>query len=209
VDTRVFHPGDRDAARRKLGLPAEAHILLFCANGGRANPYKDYGTMWAAVRSLTVERSSNPLLFVVVGDEAPAERVGDAGVRFVGLERSASRMALYYQAADSYIHAARSEVWGLTVTEALACGTPVVATAVGGIPEQIRDTETGFLTPPGDAGSMAEAIQTLLDDDERRSAMGAAAGRDAADRFSLEQMASNYLQLYREVVQQGSGHSEH
>ena len=63
----------------------------------------------------------------------------------------------YYQAADIYIHAAKADTFPNVVLEALACGLPVVATAVGGIPEQIDHERTGFLVPPGDAAGMAEA----------------------------------------------------
>ena len=111
-------------------------------------------------------------------------------------------MAECYQAADVYLHAARAELWGLVITEALACGTPVVATAVGGIPEQIIEGETGFLVPGGDAPALADRLAQLARSPELVRTMGEAASRDAARRFSLERMVSDYERLYREAVEQ-------
>ena len=90
-------------------------------------------------------------------------------------------------------------MWGLTITEALACGTPVVATDVGGIAEQIRAGETGLLTPPADPAAMAEAILRLLAHDEMRRQFGLAADADIRARFSVQQMAAHYLDWYAEI----------
>ena len=86
------------------------------------------------------------------------------------------------------------------MTEALACGTPVVATAVGGIPEQIRDGETGFLTPPRDAEAMATRVEQLLADEELRQRMGAMAAEDAHKRFSLDRQVDEHLEFFTDIV---------
>jgi glycosyltransferase involved in cell wall biosynthesis len=117
-------------------------------------------------------------------------------------------MAQAYQAADVYLHAARADTFPLTVLEALACGTPVVATATGGIPEQVRslrtsaaarDAEglpetapTGILTPPGDAAAATRAVEQILDDVALRERLGAAAADDARARFDLEKQCDAY-----------------
>ena len=72
-----------------------------------------------------------------------------------------------------------------TILEALACGTPVVVTAVGGIPEQIEDGITGYLTPPGDAEAMAARIVQLFEDDGLRARVGVQAAEDARKRIDL------------------------
>ena len=79
--------------------------------------------------------------------------------------------------------------------EALACGTPVVASRVGGIPEQVSDG-TGVLVEPGDPAALAAAIESLLADPERRARMGIAAAADARKRFSLDRQIADYLELY-------------
>jgi glycosyltransferase involved in cell wall biosynthesis len=104
-----------------------------------------------------------------------------------------------YRAADVFIHTARAEAFGKTVTEAMACGTPVVASAVGGIPEQLLDGRTGFLAPPGDGRALAEAALRLLRDAGLRADLGAQAARQGA-RFSLEQQVDAFLGWYAEIL---------
>src|ERR671918_1684959 len=94
--------------------------------------------MRSAIGQLAERRSQRQLIFVALGEDAPAERIGAAEVRFVPYQKDAALVARYYQAADIYIHSARADTFPNTVLEALACGTPVVATAVGGISEQVK-----------------------------------------------------------------------
>ena len=88
-----------------------------------------------------------------------------------------------------------------TIPEALACGLPVVATAVGGIPEEIEDGQTGFLTPPGDAAAFAHALQRMFADRALRHTMGERAVRVAREQFDRELMADRYLAWYQEILQ--------
>jgi glycosyltransferase involved in cell wall biosynthesis len=135
-----------------------------------------------------------------MGETAPPEKVGEAWVPFVPFQRNPRDVAAYCQASDIYIHAAREEAWGRSITEALACGTPVVATAVGGIPEQIKEGETGFLVPKGDADAMANRIVRLAEDDDLRLQLGRKAVEDVKNRFDLERQADDYLNWYTEII---------
>jgi len=109
---------------------------------------------------------------------------------------------LYYQAADIYVHPARAETFPTTVLEALACGTPVVASRVGGIPEQVVEGKTGFLVSVGDAREMAGRILGLLADGDLRQEIGRLAAEDAARRFGLERMVKGYLDAYQEILEE-------
>ena len=149
VDLDVFCPGDRAAVRAKLNLPQEADVLLFTALSIRENIWKDYQTLRGTIARLAERPRARPLIFLAVGEEAPSEKIGDAEIRFVPFLEENRRVAEFYQAADLYIHAARADTFPTSILEALACETPVVATAVGGIPEQIIDQQTGRLTPRG------------------------------------------------------------
>jgi len=206
VDTSVFKPGDKVAARGRLGWPQEAFIVMFAANSVRQSRWKDYPTMREAIRLAGEKTNCQPIRFFAIGDTAPAEQAGKAKIEFLPYR---DLMAECYQAADVYLHAARAETFGIVITEALACGTPVVATAVGGIPEQIIEGETGFLVPEGNARALAERLVHLAKSPELMFAMGTAASLDAADRFSLERMASNYGQLYRDLNEQRTGAHGH
>jgi glycosyltransferase involved in cell wall biosynthesis len=200
IDLTVFHPGDRASARRKLGWSVDADILIFSAKGIRGNVAKDYQTMRAALEILGERPSSKSLLFIALGDDAPEEMIGNAKLRFVSHLSDRAAVASHYQAADIYVHGARAEVWGLSITEAMACGLPVVASDVGGIPDQVEEAHGGFLVPPGDATVMADRIRQLLDDSQLRTEMGRAAGLRARAQFGVQHMTLNYLNWYERVL---------
>ncbi len=200
IDLEVFRAGDRAAVRHRLGLPPDADILLFTASSIRENVWKDYATLRCAIARLAELRPARPLIFLAVGEEAPREKIGSAEIRFVPFLSEQQRMAEFYQAADLYLHAARADTFPTSILEALACETPVVATAVGGIPEQIVAQETGCLTAAGDAEGMALASASLLDDPAQRRAMGEKAGVAARRHFGRERMIGDYLQWFEEIL---------
>jgi glycosyltransferase involved in cell wall biosynthesis len=205
VDTSLFKPGDKMAARGRLGWPQDAFIVMFTAQSARQSIWKDYPTMREAIRLTGEQLNGRPIHFFAIGETAPAEQAGTAKIEFLPYRDS---LAECYQAADAYLHAVRADTFPTTVLEALACGTPVVVTAVGGIPEQIVDGKTGFLVPVGDAPALAERLICLAQSPDLVRTMEAAARRDAVDRFSLERMVSNYVQLYQEMSSQRTGPRE-
>jgi glycosyltransferase involved in cell wall biosynthesis len=97
------------------------------------------------------------------------------------------------------------EIFCWTITEAMACGKPVVATRVGGIPELVQDGETGFLVPRGDVAAVAARILTLLGDVELRQRMGRAARQIAETKFNLKRNVAKLLEFYRPRAS-SSGH---
>jgi glycosyltransferase involved in cell wall biosynthesis len=204
VDLSVFHPGDRAEARSALGIPPGALVVLFAATAPRQNMWKDYRTMRESVALAVTRMDGRNLIFIALGQDGPVERVGPAVLRWVPYQREQAAVARYYQAADLYLHAARADTFPNTVLEAHACGLPVVATAVGGIPEQIEDGRNGFLVPAGDAPALAERLTQLLSDHERRARMGHEAFEDARRRFDLRVQADAYLDWYRALVPQGA-----
>jgi glycosyltransferase involved in cell wall biosynthesis len=199
VDLSVFHPADRAAARAELGLPPDARVLLFTAHGIRENVWKDYRLLREAVAIVAERLRGEQILFLALGEEAPEETVGAATIRFVPFQPDPAHVARYYQAADVYLHAARVENFPNTVLEALACGTPAVATAVGGIPEQLEHEVSGLLTPPGDAAAFAEAVvRVLIDADLYRILSQHAPARAA--QFDLNRQVDAYLEWYRAIL---------
>jgi len=220
VDLTIFEPGDRAAARARLNIRPDAAVLLFAANGIRRNAFKDYETLRRAIGRLGASsKRTRPIQFIAVGDSGPAERIGDAVIEFRPFADDPATMAAYYQAADVYVHAAKADTFPCTILEALACGTPVAATAVGGIVEQVRSiaikqspieipqgiahghgSPTGALTPAGDDEALAVAVDQLLTDDSLRHRCGDEAARDAAARFDLLRHARDYLNWYGEIL---------
>ncbi len=190
VDLGVFSPGDRAQARKELGVPGDVPLVVFSAQGGRENEFKDFPTLEGALGRLDA-----PVQAVALGDTVPGEeQVGQATVRAVGTVPP-DDVAGWLRAADVYVHPSRADTFPSGVLEALACGTPVVASRVGGIPEQVRD-ETGVLVEPADPAALAAAIESLLGDRALRERMGAAGTADARERFSLERQIDAYVELY-------------
>jgi glycosyltransferase involved in cell wall biosynthesis len=201
IDLSVYKPADVREARKVLGIPNDLIVVLFSANGIRNNIFKDYRTMRDAIALAAQKSRRRNLRFLALGEAAPRERIGKTEVHFIPYQRDPRQVARYYQAADLYIHAAKEEAWGRSITEALACGTPVVATAVGGIPEQIKEGETGFLVPEGDAEAMAIQIVHLVEKDGLRLQIGLKATEDVKRRFDLERHANDYLNWYSEIIE--------
>ena len=213
VDLSVFRPADKRSVRDAVGIPQDALVLLTCSH--RGSPWTDQQTLRSAVGLIAARTSGRSVLFIALGNDAAAPPVAGADVRFVGYQTEPAAVARYHQAADVYVHFARADTFPSTILEALACGTPVVATAVGGIPEQIRAGEvdavysktlarlehaTGMLVPAGDAGAAAEAVVALLTNSEPRRLLGENAVRDVRERFDLNQQVECYLAWYRTII---------
>lgn len=218
VDLSFFYPGPKSDARTGLKIAPEARVILFAANGIRQNMWKDFRTMRAAIERVAAELRGQNVLFIALGEDAPAERIGNADLHFVSYQQNPADVACYYRAADVYVHAAKADTFPNTVLEALACGLPVVATSVGGIPEQVKslhdfggdisndtwcgvDEATGILVSAGDVTEMTRALAGLLTHDSIRERMGHNAARDARQRFDLERQVDEYLTWYEQLIQ--------
>ncbi len=179
VDTELFRPGDRDVARARVD-PGNAPLVLYV---GRIAPIKGLETLLDAVAQLRARGSAVRLL--IVGGEAdePSDgheaeirrRVDGLGlreaVRFVGAQPQEA-LRDFYVAADVTVLPSYYESFGMVVLEAMACGSPVIGSRVGGLTTTVRDGVTGFLVPDGDAGALAERIVTLVGDADLRFRLG-------------------------------------
>ncbi len=170
VDTGVFQPGDRPALRRGLGWPAHKTVLLFAAESTR-NPVKGFDLLQEALRGLSGERKRH-LFLAIMGD---AREIGSewegmeaTALGYVGDDADKARL---YAAADMFVFPTRADNQPRVLLEAMACGTPPVSTAVGGVPELVGP-ETGWLAPDGDAGGVRRGIELLMDDPELRDRLG-------------------------------------
>lgn len=204
VDTTIFRPADKRAARASLGLPQDRDIMLFAGQTVTQNCFKDFGTLMDALPALASRGPMAPLL-VTLGEDRSESRVLD-GVEVVSVPftTDAAQVASYYSAADLYVHPARAENLPLTVLEAMACGTPIVASDVGGIPEIVLEGETGLLVPEGDAQAFAAAVASLLDDQSLRTTMSAAGPARIARCFSFDSQVDAYLNWYAELAEQAT-----
>jgi D-inositol-3-phosphate glycosyltransferase len=206
VDLERFRPGDRAAARTKLGLPLNGDVVLFV---GRIQPLKAPDVLLRAVARLlqrSPDRRSNLTVAIVGGPSGsdsffPDHLQGLAGslrisdqVRFAPPVHQ-DELAQWYRAADVVVVPSYNESFGLVAIEAQACGTPVVAAAVGGLRTAVSDGESGLLVAGHDPNDYADALATILDNDLARHTMS----RNAlahAQQFCWSATASKMLDVY-------------
>jgi glycosyltransferase involved in cell wall biosynthesis len=208
VDINVFKPGDRSAARHRFDLPQDAWILLVAGDPSATNEFRDWAMFAAALAPVRedADRAGRRLVVAALGAAGPATAILGVEVRRLGALESRHDVADAYRAADIFAHPARVDTFPSVILEALATGTPVVATRVGGIPEQVRDIadgstrSTGILAAPGDDADFASAVTTLLRDDELRERLAVNSLADAHARFDLDRQTAAYLDWYQEHV---------
>ena len=202
VDLSSFQPGDKIKARLDLDLSPDAPVILFVAANLNNNVFKDFPTIRNALEIVSEQWAGKKITLIALGgdDLSSSIHIGNTEIIFAPYVSDVQKVAQYYQASDLYLHAARADTFPNVVLEALACGTPVIATGVGGIPEQITDGETGFVVPPADFRAMAIKILYLLEDVEARTKISFAAAEDVKKRFGLDQMINGYLDYYQQVI---------
>ena len=200
VDLETFFPGPRKDARLQLDLDLDAKVLLYVANQGSANPYKDFGTVRRALDELHHQQSARRIILLVAGSTAPDQNIGPhILIRHVGYIASQPRLAAFYRAADIMVHSALEETFGNVVAEALACGTPVVTASGGGVVELIDHGCTGLIVPPRQPAQLAEAISQLLDAPALCARMGVAAAAAAHRHLDSRGMIRSLLSWCTEV----------
>lgn len=214
VDTNLFHPIVNRRAKEWIGTFSEKTVLFV----GRIDPVKGLDTWFRAMRLvLETEPSLKTRMCVcLIGGDLDEDEDPDSElvrldklkdelglsevVTFLG-GRAQSSLPYYYASADMVVMPSRYESFGLAALEAMACGTPVVASDVGGLSFIVRDGETGFLVPEGDEQALAECILSLLRDRELRNRMGERAVA-VAQNYSWRLIADKIVDLYREVWQE-------
>ncbi len=208
VDLSVFKPADKAKIRHELGLPLDKSILIFAAKGIKSNQAKDYGALKSAFERISEVRKSASVLFLALGESDSSQAIGKNELRFLEHVSDRAVVAKYFQAADIYVHATKTESWGLSITEAMACGLPAVATNVGGIPDQVLDGVNGFLAASGSANALADRLLFLMENPDVRAKMGMTAQEMAARLFNRGRMTKQYLDWYEEVLRlwRGSSH---
>jgi glycosyltransferase involved in cell wall biosynthesis len=201
LDLELFQPVDPGLARRLLRLPPERSYLLFGAFDPGGERRKGFGLLQAALQRLAESGWRDRLDLLVVGATAPAVAL-DLGLRthFLGVLRDELSMALALAAADAVVVPSTQENLPNMAIEAFACGRPCIGFAVGGLPDIVEDGATGRLAPPFDTGELAAAIAWVLQDEERRRALGRAARQKAEQTFDLRLVARRYADLYAEVL---------
>ena len=203
ADTRVFAPRGAAEARARLGLPADGPIVSYV---GKLVPRKGVDTLVEAMGVLARRPEGAPLLVAAgIGEMQPdlerrAAELGVAGrVRFVG-KVAHDDVGWWMAAGDLFVLPSLSEGLPTVVCEAMNCGRAVVATAVDGTPEIVRDGRTGLLVPPGDAPALADALARVLHEPGLARAMGAEALRIGRAEYTWEANARTMTGIYEALT---------
>lgn len=180
--------------------PADAEVRF--VNVAAMSPEKDQATL---LQAFAVLESDDPRVRLTIAGSGPLEAELKALVASLGLERVAfagwrEDVPALLAAGDAFVLSSRREGLGSSIMEAMAAGLPVVATRVGGIPELVRDGETGTLVEPGDASGLARAMGRLAADGPLRRSMAAAARSEALSRFGAGRMVEAHAALYRRLL---------
>jgi glycosyltransferase involved in cell wall biosynthesis len=197
-------PTTRASVRRELGLTRHDPLIVHV---GRLSPQKGHRYLLDAMPVVLHHLPRTKLAIVGDGELRPqleaevARRVLGSSVVFTGFQSSVTRLL---DAADVVVLPSLFEGLPLTAIEAAAMGKPLVASSVDGTPEVVDDGHTGLLVPPADSVRLAEALVTLLKDEPRRAAMGAAARRLVEERFDLGQHVARHVDLYESLFRRSA-----
>lgn len=203
VDTSRFRPGDepRDAIRARRGIPVGVPVVFYSS---RVAPEKDAETMLAALRILRERGRDVRLLHRSGGWEeflraAEREGVADAVVATDAVH-PVKELPDDFRACDVTVQASRDEGLGLVPLESMACGTPAIASAVGGLVENVIDGETGWTFPVGDAKALADRVEEVLDDPAEAKRRTENGRRMVAEKFEAEKLFDELRDLIEESV---------
>jgi D-inositol-3-phosphate glycosyltransferase len=215
VDLSRFHPIEQSYAKSAIGIPPQHRMILFT---GRIERLKGIDALFKAMALLKVGRPDwdwgNLCVAVIGGDPSEAgqreneemarlhELRSELGlndlITFLGA-RDQDALQYYYAAAEMLVMPSHYESFGMVALEAMACGTPVIASDVGGLSVLVQHNKTGLRVKVNDPAELARAIEKLMDDDVLRRRMGHAASCYAED-YSWQKVVDKLLSVYRELT---------
>ena len=193
IDTTIFRPLDAPSCKQALGIPLDRPVVAFAA-ASVADKRKGAGCLIEAIQQM----EEKPCL-LTWGESFPPE-LEQLPHLHLGSIDSEPLIATVYNAADVFVIPSIEEAFGQTALESLACGRPVVGSDVGGIPDMVRDGDTGLLVEPGNAVALAKALDRLLQDQGMREQMGVNARELVINEFSFEKNAAAYVELYQGMI---------
>lgn len=198
LETDRFQPRDRHFARQLFEIPSEAKVVLFVADWANEKR-KGLDLLLEAIRGL----GDLPELYAFAIGRNVSSRVLGVRGKTIDYVRDDLTLSLVYSTADVFVVPSLEDNLPLTALEALACGIPTIAFSVGGLPDIVREGQTGILAPMGDIGALRRAIAELLQNTERRATMAQQCRYVAVREYNLEVQARRYVALYEELAGRG------
>lgn len=213
VDLNLFRPVPRDEARARIGAPAHGTMILFV---GRIEPLKGVDTLLRAI-ALCRQKGDLPadLCLSIIGGD-PSDGAHNENVEMERLKRLCAELGMgdlvaflgakdqdslhwYYSAAEVVVMPSHYESFGMVALEAMACGTPVVASGVGGLAFLVRDGETGYTVPDRDPEALCDCLGSLISRPELRQRLGRQAA-DHAQNYAWPIVAEKIVGVYADLL---------
>lgn len=202
LDSSRFKPYDKHIARELLFLPQDKKLILFGAIDSTSDKRKGFQFLQPALQALANNEWENEIELIVFGSSKPPTPPElSMKTHYLGHLPGDLSLGLLYAAADVMLVPSIQEAFGQTASEAMACGTPVVAFGATGLLDIVEHKRTGYLAQPFDAEDLAKGIAWVLEDDERWQALSHQARQKVEDEFAIESVAQRYAELYREVLE--------
>jgi D-inositol-3-phosphate glycosyltransferase len=212
VDVSHFYPIPSDEAKQFIGLHTDDRMVLFV---GRIEPLKGVDTLIRAMSCIKLNDMARPVHLAIIGGEpgvSPQEMSTEMAhlqklcdelcmggmVVFLG-KRGQDTLPYYYSAAEVLVMPSLYESFGMVALEAMACGTPVVASHVGGLAYLVRDGETGYTIPDNEPDALCEKLSALLGDPQLHARMGLRAAQYAQD-YAWEKIAAQIVDVYKKLL---------
>lgn len=202
IDTEIYKPANKKAARMVYNLPQDRHIVLFSAFSATSDKRKGNQFLVHALEKMSQAGWGGNTELVVIGASRP-ENPPDMGmkVHYMGHLRDEISQVLLYSAADVVVAPSMQENLSTTVMESLACGTPVVAFNIGGMPDMISHQTNGYLARPFESNDLADGIMWVLADKKRQGELSHNARKTVLESYTLKSIASRYLELYQSILE--------
>ena len=203
LDTEQYKPHNRHFAREVLNLPQDRQLILFGAIGGTSDRRKGFHLLLPALQRLSQAGWQDQIELVVFGSSKP-EKAIDLGFKthYVGRLGDDLSLSLVYSAANVMVVPSVQEAFGQTASEAIACGTPVVAFKATGLKDVVDHHQTGYLAIPFDVQDLAKGIAWVLEDKENHQKLQFQCREKALIEWSLEIQANRYLLLYKKLLEE-------
>lgn len=206
LNTEVYKPIEARHARQILNLPLDKNILLFGALGGSQDQNKGFNKLVEALEILAQTGATSDTIIAIFGEERPPHPPDlRLPLTYLGRYHDDVALALAYAAADAMVVPSLQESFGQTASEALACGTPVVAFNATGLKDVVDHKENGYLAEPYVSCDLAHGITWVLEDDSRRRRLSERAREKAVHAFSLERQAQKHIELYEDILNVARG----
>ncbi len=195
----LWHPIPKEVSRLALGLPLNKKLILFGANGGLSSHNKG-GDLILKVLERVAKKYIDAEL-IIYGQKQRTDLIDlSFKIHWLGPINDDRILALAYSAADVMVVPSRQEAFGQTASEAHACGTPVVAFNIGGLPDIVTHLETGFLAKPYDTDELSEGILWVLQNHDRLIILSKSAREKALRLFSPRIVSEQYANVYAQVL---------